>query len=858
MKLFKNLLLVMLALALALSLFACGGGGDVCTEHVDEDDDGICDICKQKIEKTPELTELTLIEEGEALFQIVLGEDVPVDARLVANQVKSALKKLGITVNVVDYDDPVKECEVIIGTVTNRGEDYNFNRYSLGLDGYAIQIVGTKVLIAGGSDETLIIAFEEFAEDILGIEEDELETVVMTSAQEVLEIQDDYDITAIKVGGNDIADYVIKTDISNALLYNPAVAMRDSLYKYAGYWLPIVDLSDNSANAVVITEVAKDSTPADSFRISVRGTTLYVEAEYANAVEKQLAYFLATSVTGEEGEVNLSGELYKKDVSVVTYEEFGAKGNGTTDDFLAIKAAHDYANISGQLVKAGGSSRRYYISDTRASGRLEYITIKTDVDWNNCTIIIDDTDVSHMNDSRYSSHVFVFESDYKKLQATSSQLKIARDQLESEGIGPHTTKLDLGLGYPAMLIIYNEEHRVYVRYGGNANDGEHQHELVLVDENGNIDPTTNLLLDYEKITKIEIIRTDVKPITVKNVTFEKWASRVDAILDDGTERGTYILRGLKINRSNMVMDNITHKVLNEYTTEEWRNGYGSQPYRGFFTVNEANNVVIQNSIITAYHYYGIHGTYGMSVGESNNVTFKNCTQSNYYKEDGVTLSTANVDINGRGLDEYWGVGGSSFSKNMTFDHSTLTRFDAHAGLYNGKITNGSKVARVYIIGGGTMIVEDSEITCEGTLVLLRQDYGSTWKGEVIVRNCTVTKGDPKATNVNLLSATWANHDFGYKTYFPNLTIDNVTFDGFQKIQYCAKISVSGSEFASVNNFHEEMLQRPGQEDTPNLNVYQPPEYAKILSNPNGYTFYYDNTIPFFEDTVFEGFTKLYE
>ena len=28
----------------------------------------------------------------------------------------------------------------------------------------------------------------------------------------------------------------------------------------------------------------------------------------------------------------------------VTYEQFGAKGDGVTDDAAAIKAAHDYAN----------------------------------------------------------------------------------------------------------------------------------------------------------------------------------------------------------------------------------------------------------------------------------------------------------------------------------------------------------------------------------------------------------------------------------------------------------------------------------------------------------------------------------
>ncbi len=63
---------------------------------------------------------------------------------------------------------------------------------------------------------------------------------------------------------------------------------------------------------------------------------------------------------------------------------------------------------------------------------------------------------------------------------------------------------------------------------------------------------------------------------------------------------------------------------------------------------------IEECEIMAHHYYEIHGTYSLSVGESNDVTFKNRTLPNYYKADGITISTTNVNANRRGLDEYWG------------------------------------------------------------------------------------------------------------------------------------------------------------------------------------------------------------
>ena len=49
-------------------------------------------------------------------------------------------------------------------------------------------------------------------------------------------------------------------------------------------------------------------------------------------------------------------------VNVVYYEDFGAVGDGKTDDFLALKAAHDFANEGGQSVKATPGAT-YYIKN---------------------------------------------------------------------------------------------------------------------------------------------------------------------------------------------------------------------------------------------------------------------------------------------------------------------------------------------------------------------------------------------------------------------------------------------------------------------------------------------------------------
>ena len=47
----------------------------------------------------------------------------------------------------------------------------------------------------------------------------------------------------------------------------------------------------------------------------------------------------------------------------LTYEQFGAKGDGVTDDFPAIIATHAAANEKGLPVKANGG-KTYYIGNT--------------------------------------------------------------------------------------------------------------------------------------------------------------------------------------------------------------------------------------------------------------------------------------------------------------------------------------------------------------------------------------------------------------------------------------------------------------------------------------------------------------
>ena len=99
----------------------------------------------------------------------------------------------------------------------------------------------------------------------------------------------------------------------------------------------------------------------------------------------------------------------------VYYEDFGAKGDGVTDDFLAFVKAHAYANENGLPVKAKEGAV-YYLHDNRVDGVAASIVVQTDVDWTGSEIIIDDSDIDYFDGTRRATtHMFRFISEYEKI-----------------------------------------------------------------------------------------------------------------------------------------------------------------------------------------------------------------------------------------------------------------------------------------------------------------------------------------------------------------------------------------------------------------------------------------------------------
>jgi len=447
--------------------------------------------------------------------------------------------------------------------------------------------------------------------------------------------------------------------------------------------------------------------------------------------------FEKTEVSTENGKlvINVSkADMLKFEADgFVRYSDFGAKGDGETDDIDFIAAAHEIANQQGFSVKADEGAT-YYIS-----GKDRTAVIQTDTDFGNAAFVIDDTDVQNRN-----AHVFMVSSGQQPFKPDGI-LSLERNQ----------EKVNVSLPGTCLVTVNNSNVRRYIRFGPNQNKGSAQTDIFIADKNGNVDMDAPIIWDFDQITEITALPIDETTLTITGGRFTTIANKAES-------KYTYYSRGIAIRRSNVLVDGLEHRITGE--------GDHGAPYGGFLNISQCAYVTVRNTILTGHKTYrtigsaGVPvsmGSYDLSVNRALNVSFVNCSQTN--------------DINDS---RYWGILGSNYCKNLVYDNCTFSRFDAHMGVANATIRNSTLGHQgINAIGSGTFTVENSTIRGR-TLINLRSDYGSTWQGELLIRNCVFVPANGQPISASLIGGSNSGqHDFGYVCYMPErITIENLKID----------------------------------------------------------------------------------
>ncbi len=527
----------------------------------------------------------------------------------------------------------------------------------------------------------------------------------------------------ITVNGASVEEYCIAAP-EGALYSNAAQTLGDEFYKACGKRIAVTESA--AEKAFIINEELNET---DSFSLKVEDGNVYITGSSKVGISRGITAFADEVLLNAQGSFDFNDgyEFNKTFSDYVTYEDFGAVGDGKTDDFEAIVKTHEYANANGLSVFANETAT-YYIG-----GANKTAYIKTDTNWSTARFIIDDTKVENKD-----AWVFNIAPSKGSVNITD---KVSPLKIDATNIG---TSLD----GKSLVVLTDYNVKRYIRKGANQNSGSSQTDVILVDENGNISPDTPLLWDFDTISSASAYPVDTEILTVKGGFFTTLAN-------NAASEYNYYARGILVKRSNTVIDGLYHDIKNE--------GKTGAPYSAFVDLSCCAEVTVKNCTFTGHKRYvtigsaGTEvamGTYDIGAATAINAKFINCNQTN-----DITDS------------DYWGIAGTNYCKNLVYDGCAFSRFDAHQGVLNATVINSVLGHHgIKLIGSGTARIENTTVLSD-SFIDLRSDYGSTWNGDLIIRNC---KFYPTGVSTHIINAENSeDHNFGYTCYLPqNIEVDN--------------------------------------------------------------------------------------
>ena len=531
-------------------------------------------------------------------------------------------------------------------------------------------------------------------------------------------------LDGITVNGVPIDEYGVVIP-EGEIYYFAAQTLCDEIYKACG---KKPDTAQKSfSKAFIISETLDEG---NSFSLSVENGNVYITGSMKAGISRGITAFADEILLRSEGTYDFKdGYKFSKIFSdFVTYEDFGAAGDGITDDSEAIAKTHEYANANGMSVFASETASYYIGGADKTAG------IMTDTDWSTARFIIDDTNVENR-----SSWIFCILPSQGAVDMTD---KISPMKIDTDNIG---TVLD----GESLVVLTDSNVKRYIRKGANQNSGSNQTDVILVDKNGNISPETPLIWDFDSVTSAVAYPVDTETLTVKG-------GRFTTVANNAASEYNYYARGIQVRRSNTVIDGVYHDIVNE--------GKTGAPYSAFVSLSCCAEVTVKNCTFTGHKKYTTTGsagtsvtmgTYDISAATAVNASFVNCNQTNDITDN-----------------DFWGIAGTNYCKNLVYDGCALSRFDAHQGVFNATVINSVLGHHgIKLIGSGTVLIENTTVFAED-FVDLRSDYGSTWNGDLIIRNCSFY---PTGISSHIIKAENSeDHDFGYTCYLPQKT----EIDGF--------------------------------------------------------------------------------
>ena len=439
--------------------------------------------------------------------------------------------------------------------------------------------------------------------------------------------------------------------------------------------------------------------------------------------------------------INLNNNLKAKLLisnNEVCYNQFGAKGDGITDDYNSLSNTHNFANANNYKVIANNKST-YYIKNFSHG-----IAVKTDVDWGKARFIIDDREVTPTNNLN-SIYLFLIERTTNEVDVTDllSNVSIIKGQ-------EYIT--ELANNGECIVKISNSNKKIYIRHGANPNNGVDLFDIFRINNDGKV--LDSIVWDFDTITSAKLYLIDKEPLIINGGIFTTIVNTYDSYI--------YFNRGIRVTRSNVTIKNLEHYVDGEDTPT-------SSPYNAFISTYHTYNMLLKDCIFTGRKYWRtpsnvVKGTYDFRTEEDINITMSGCKSSN-------SITDRN----------YWSTFAGNNSKKLLLENCEFNRFGSHMGFWDFTIKDSIIGARgMGFMGGGVANFENVKVLNQEYFVELKPDYGASFDGIFNIKNCSISYENPSSTSLYniptiISSDNDGSYDYGIKPVLPILNINGFTF-----------------------------------------------------------------------------------
>lgn len=437
----------------------------------------------------------------------------------------------------------------------------------------------------------------------------------------------------------------------------------------------------------------------------------------------------------------------------VNYRMFGAQSDGRSDDGVAIRKAHLFANESGLAIL--NLSGEFWIRETRL------IPVRTNVNWGNTVFHLDES----FNSPR-EAHFEVLPRQAASEIPLSAEVKAALIQKLKPGA---KFLPELAAYRNCLVIVKDENDRIGLRFGPDYNPrGWAREDFFYVEEHGRI--IGDMAWTFSDYTHLTAYPCDEGYLTIEGGTFLVSGD------NPGKIGGPYHQEGIAVRRSRTI-------IRNQWVgLEKGKADISDTPRGGFYNFSCVYDVLLENIRLIPWEKDrpGTDrtlkaGTYGIGGSRVLCGTFRNLTAE--------------------GSPIHWGVFGTNLFKNFRIEGCRLNRVDVHFHGWNIAIKD-SEIGQkgLTLTGGGELVIENTRVF-NNVFLSFRRDYGARWDGPIRIANCSVIpQNGSQAAIITMLPG-----DFNYQ--YPivlgrQIVVSNFTFVSSPEWNDARYSLISFPEFSS--------------------------------------------------------------